>query len=776
VRLRLRTLLLGLTGLAILAVSLGELVLTLNQRSQAAEARLVDETKRLMAAGVPLLLNALIVGDLATAEQTLRQLNADVVWGRVVLYEPDGRKTILDASPAHLPESAAPALVRRALRLDRAEQRTRIASEPVVYAVLAVTPASHRLENEVWAEIRADILMQTILLVVLVILMNVILGRGLRPVYALAGTATRFGAGDLAVRMPPTRFVEIAPTVGAFNTMAENLQQREAERREAERRQTARFSVTRILADADEPDKAMARVVEALGDALGWDRGECWLLDPETDLLRRACTWRARDAAGAEPEPAGVELTVGRGVGLVGRAWDGGQAQSSTTDGAALAIPLRGTRGVLGVVLLTAAQREIDDGLLTAMGDVASRVGLFLERKEADEALQRAEDQLRQALKMEAIGKLAGGVAHDFNNLLTVILGRCMILLPRLPEDTPAHRGVALIQQTAQRAAALTRQLLAFSRKQVLKPQALDLTAVVDGITPMLRRLIGENVELATRLTAVRHVRADLSQVEQVIVNLAVNARDAMPRGGRLTLETAEVVLDAAQARRHEGAPVGPHVQLKVSDTGIGMDAATLPRIFEPFFTTKGPGQGTGLGLSTVYGIVRQSGGTIWVESQPGRGTTFRVCLPVFAEPVVPAVAEVAPPPVAPGWETVLVVEDEPDVRELACEILRGRGYTVLEAGSPDLAMRVAEAHSGTIHLLLTDVVMPGASGRDLADRLTPLRPKLKVLYMSGYTDHAIVHQGALDPSVAYIPKPFTPDEIARKVRAVLDDEERRGS
>jgi CheY-like chemotaxis protein len=255
-----------------------------------------------------------------------------------------------------------------------------------------------------------------------------------------------------------------------------------------------------------------------------------------------------------------------------------------------------------------------------------------------------------------------------------------------------------------------------------------------------------------------------------VIVNLAVNARDAMPHGGRLTLETAEVVLDPAHARRLEGTPVGPYVQLTVSDTGIGMDAATLPRIFEPFFTTKGLGQGTGLGLSTVYGIVRQSGGTVWVESQPGRGSTFRICLPVFEEVVAPGVDEAAPPPVAPGWETVLLVEDEPEVRELACEILRDRGYTVLEADGPDHAMRVAEAHSGTIHLLLTDVVMPGASGRDLADRLTPLRPAMKVIYMSGYTDHAIVHHGVLDPSVAYIAKPFTPDDVMRKVRTVLDE------
>ena len=769
-RLRLRTLLLGLTSLAILAVTLGELGLTLKERSRAAEARLVAETQRLMAAGAPLLLNALIVGDLATAEQTLRQLNAEVVWRRVVLYEPNGERLILDASPTHVPRSDAPELLRRIVRLERVEHRSRLASDPVPYAVLAVTPASHRLESEVWAEVRSDIVMQGVLLIVLLVLMNVILARGLRPVHALAASAARFGAGDLTARMPETRFVEIAPTVGAFNTMAANLQQREVERHEAERRQAARFAVTRILADADALDKAMARVVEALGDTLGWERGECWLLDRDANRLRCACTWRADGGPVGEPEAAGGELTARRGAGLVGRAWESGQAQWTAADGTVLAVPLRGTREVLGVVVLGATERAVDEDLLTALADAAGRIGLFLERREADEALHRAEEQLRQALKMEAVGKLAGGVAHDFNNLLTVILGRCAILLPRLQADTPVHRGVALIHQTAQRAAALTRQLLAFSRKQVLKPQALDLTVVVDDIMPMLRRLIGENVELATRLDpGIRRVRADLSQIEQVIVNLAVNARDAMPHGGRLTLETKEIELDAAYVRHHEGARVGPHVQLTVRDTGIGMDAVTLPRIFEPFFTTKGPGQGTGLGLSTVYGIVRQSGGSVWVASQPGHGTVFGIVLPVFEEAVAPAVEAPAPPPVARGSETVLLVEDEPDVRQLAAEILRDRGYRVLEAGSPEDAMRVAEGHRETIHLLLTDVVMPGASGRELADRLVPLRPALKVLYMSGYTDRAIVHHGVLDPRVAYIAKPFTPDDVTRKVREVLD-------
>jgi CheY-like chemotaxis protein len=341
----------------------------------------------------------------------------------------------------------------------------------------------------------------------------------------------------------------------------------------------------------------------------------------------------------------------------------------------------------------------------------------------------------------------------------------------RAPADSPAHNGLALIHRTTERAAALTRQLLAFSRRQVMQPQSLDLNTVVDGITPMLRRLIGENVELATRLAPkLRRVRADQSQFEQVIVNLAVNARDAMPQGGRVTLATAEVVLDAAYVRRHEGAQAGPHIQLSVTDTGIGMDAATVLRIFEPFFTTKGPGRGTGLGLSTVYGIVRQSGGTIDVESEPGHGTTFRVNLPVEVETVTEEVVA-APPPVAPGWETILLVEDEADVRDLARDILRECGYTVLEAGDAQQAMSVASAHAGAIHLLLTDVVMPGASGRDLVQRISPVRPTMKIVYMSGYTDDAIVHHGVLDAGVTLIAKPFSPEDLARRIRSVLDDD-----
>jgi CheY-like chemotaxis protein len=372
---------------------------------------------------------------------------------------------------------------------------------------------------------------------------------------------------------------------------------------------------------------------------------------------------------------------------------------------------------------------------------------------------------------MEAVGRLAGGVAHDFNNLLTVIRGRSEILLRRLAPDIPWRQDIDLIEQTAERAAALTRQLLAFSRKQVLQPKVLELNAIVAGMDSILRRLIGEHIELVWLPgPALGCVRADPGQLEQVVMNLVVNARDAMPRGGRLTLETGSVELDDAFVRRNPGARAGTHVMLAVTDTGVGMNEFTKAHLFEPFFTTRGrgKGKGTGLGLATVYGIVRQSGGYIHVESELGRGARFRIYLPrveAVAEDVEPSPAAARP---LEGRETVLLVEDEEKVRGWAREVLGMYGYTVLEASNGIEALGVAERHDGGIHLLLTDVVMPHMSGRELADRLSPMRPEMKVLYMSGYTDEAIVHHGVLTAGTVLIQKPFGVDALAEKVREVL--------
>jgi len=384
------------------------------------------------------------------------------------------------------------------------------------------------------------------------------------------------------------------------------------------------------------------------------------------------------------------------------------------------------------------------------------------------------EEQLRQSQKMEAVGQLAGGIAHDFNNLLTAILGSTQLLLHATPPDDPRHEDAVEIKNAGVRAAELTRQLLAFSRRQVLAPKVLGLNAVVAHMQKMLRRLLGEDIELAVTLAPdAGSVNADPGQLEQVLLNLAVNARDAMPTGGRLTIETTRVTLTVELAERRHRLPPGDYACLAVTDSGSGMDEATQAHLFEPFFTTKEVGRGTGLGLATVYGIVKQSGGYIWVYSEVRHGTTVKVYLPrvAIAEEDVaplPAVAEPAAP--RGGSETVLLVEDAAPVRSLARRSLEASGYTVLDAADGAAALDLAARHGGGIDVLVTDVVMPGMSGRELAERLAPERPRMKVLYTSGYTDDAMVRQGVLTAGVAFLQKPFVPETLARKVREVLDE------
>jgi two-component system, cell cycle sensor histidine kinase and response regulator CckA len=379
------------------------------------------------------------------------------------------------------------------------------------------------------------------------------------------------------------------------------------------------------------------------------------------------------------------------------------------------------------------------------------------------------EMQLQQARKMEAIGQLAGGVAHDFNNLLTVILGSADLLLTAPSAGSSDREEIGDIRRAAMRAAELTRQLLAFSRQQVLQPKVLDLNHVVEGMEKMLGRLIGAEVDLRTRLAPdLGAVRADPSQLEQIILNLAVNARDAMPEGGELTVETANANLDAPYVAAHGPVPPGSYVMLAVSDTGVGMDQATQARVFEPFFTTKEMGKGTGLGLATVYGIVKQSGGFIWLYSEPGQGATFKIYLPRVVTGTDAATA-VTDPGVLIGTETVLLVEDEDAVRTLTQRVLEGQGYTVLVAEDGPTALALAGRHSGAIHLLISDVVMPKMRGREVASRLAELRPETKVLFISGYAGEAATRRGILEAGMAFLQKPFTVEGLARKVREVLD-------
>jgi hypothetical protein len=382
---------------------------------------------------------------------------------------------------------------------------------------------------------------------------------------------------------------------------------------------------------------------------------------------------------------------------------------------------------------------------------------------------KQLEEQLAHAQKMEAVGRLAGGVAHDFNNMLTVISGYNRMILDDLSPLDPLRANAEEILKAADRAAALTNQLLAFSRRQIMHPCVLNVNAVIVNTEKMLRHVIGEDIHLMLNLARdAGNIRADPGHIEQAVVNLAVNARDAMPLGGQLAIETANVRLDETYARTHSGVQPGGFVMIAVSDSGHGMDAETRRRIFEPFFTTKESGKGTGLGLATVYGMVKQCGGDIWVYSEPGQGATFKLYFPRVADPAEDAAAEVADPPVAVGGETILVVEDDQAVRELTVRTLQRIGYQVLTAASGAEALEVSKAHPGCIAVLLTDVVMPNMSGTQLADRLLAARPAMKVLYLSGYTASTVVHHGVLDPGVDFLPKPFSREALARKIREIL--------
>jgi two-component system cell cycle sensor histidine kinase/response regulator CckA len=428
---------------------------------------------------------------------------------------------------------------------------------------------------------------------------------------------------------------------------------------------------------------------------------------------------------------------------------------------------LRKDGSTLPVLVVDRITRD-QDGRITG---IRSTVEDLTEQRRTEETLRRSEEQLRQWQKVEAIGRLAGGVAHDFNNLLMTIKGCSELLLNDFDRRDRRRDEVEEIQKAAERATSLTRQLLAFGRRQVLQPQVLDLNAVVANMNKMLHRLIGEDIQLNTVLDEdLWPVRVDPGQIEQVLMNLAVNARDAMPHGGKLTIETANVIHDEEYAREHVSVKPGLYVLLAVSDTGLGMDKETQSHLFEPFFTTKEEGKGSGLGLSTAYGIVKQSGGNIWPYSEPGKGTTFKIYLPRVEKSIKRYRPKAAAVTMAPGGtETILLVEDEDSVRAMVSKVLRSKGYTVLEASQGQEALQVSEHHEGPLQLMVTDVVMPHMSGRELAEKLASFRPAMGVLYMSGYPDKAIIHHGVLEAGTAFLQKPFTLNALEWKVREVLD-------
>ncbi len=561
------------------------------------------------------------------------------------------------------------------------------------------------------------------------------------------------------------------------------------DRRRAERRLASQYAVTRVLAEATTLEEAVPKIIQAIGESLEWDLGVFWRVDKATGTLRCFDQWKAPSVQ-ADPFILDTrQRAFTRGEGLPGRIWTSGKSawvtdvttDANFTPGAqarqvgfhgAFGFPVLVGSEIEGVIELFSRQvRQPDDELLKMVDDIGLKIGQFGERTRTERVLRETEAQLRQAQKMEAVGRLAGGMAHDFNNLLTVIRGYSELLLGRLGATDVMRKDTEEIKKAADRASGLTRQLLAFSRRQFIAAKVLDLNALVANMDGMLRRLIGEDlVEFCAELdTSAGAIKADPGQVEQVIMNLVVNARDAMPTGGRLTIETRNVTIGEEVRLDAVGVAPGSYVLLAVRDNGQGMDAETRSHLFEPFFTTKEKGKGTGLGLSTVYGIVKQSGGSITVESFPGRGTTFRIYFPRVEQEIPRIGGSGEAIDLAHGRETILLVEDEPAVRGLVHETLRLHGYTVLEARHGIEALLTSAKYVGPIHLLLTDVVMPQMSGPEVAEKILIIRPEIKVLYMSGYPDHPVFDQGSVSHLTGFLQKPFSPPVLAKKVREVLD-------
>lgn len=564
------------------------------------------------------------------------------------------------------------------------------------------------------------------------------------------------------------------------------------DRRRNERRVASQHAVTRVLSEAVTLEEAVPNIIQAVGESLEWDVGVFWRVDKPSGTLRCIHQWQAAGACAEEFVAANPLRGFKLGKGLPGQIWERGQpvwirdlmsdpalgsVEAATKVGihGAFGFPIRISGEVDGVIEFFSRQvREPDEELLSMIADVALRIGQFGERTRAEEALRQTEAQLRQAQKMEAVGRLAGGVAHDFNNLLTVIRGYSELVLGRLTPGDPSRREMEEVKKAADRATGLTSQLLAFSRRQFVATKIVDLNAIIINMDGMLRRLLGEDVvdlclDLDPRLAS---IKADPGQIEQVIMNLAVNARDAMPTGGRLTIETRNAVVDKSTQHETMMLEKGSYVLLAIRDTGEGMSEETQSHLFEPFFTTKEKGKGTGLGLSTVYGIVKQSGGTIGIESKLGQGTVCKIFFPKVDEAaqVVPVTNGAVGRAV--GRETILVVEDDPSVRGLVQEALRVSGYDVLVARHGIEALLTGAKHMGPIHLLLTDVAMPQMSGPEVAEKLAGVRPDIKVLYMSGYPDHPVFEQGGVKRDTAFLHKPFTPAVLTQKIREVLDGKE----
>ena len=561
--------------------------------------------------------------------------------------------------------------------------------------------------------------------------------------------------------------------------------------------------ISQIILSSQDLKTVLGEILDKTLSLGSFDLGVIRLLDPSGEFLEPVANRGYRDLKNVEKHPKHIkDPTTGRITAQVITykkprveenvpGCDGLKTFKAEGIQSAIVVPVRVKERGLGTIQLgSRSPRKFQENEIRLMEAIGNQIGIAVQKArlyeetiqayeqlktthermiQTEESLHQSEEQLRQSQKMEAIGQLAGGIAHDFNNLLTVIKGYSQLSLLDIKENVPLKENIEEIQKASERASNLTRQLLAFSRRQILDFKVVNLNSIIQDLNKMLHRILGEDIELAYGLAEeIGKVRIDPGQIEQVVMNLAVNARDAMPSGGKLIIETSDEELDEAYAHTHADVTPGNYIRLTVSDTGSGMSPEVRGRAFEPFFSTKEKGRGTGLGLSTVYGIVKQSGGHIWVYSELGKGTTFKIYLPRVDAPLEVWISEGNVQGIPRGTETILVVEDEEKVRELTLRILKKQGYRVLEARDGNEALSLFKEREESIDLVLTDVVMPGMSGRQLVDQLKIMNQELKVLYMSGYTENAIAHEGILEEGTIYIQKPFTLEKLARKVRQVL--------